>query len=86
MAALQPLIDAWRPRLYGRAMKTTDEGLSRALEAAGNNKSELARRVGVSHAAVQKWVNVPVSRLAAVRDATGIPPSELRPDLAELFR
>jgi DNA-binding transcriptional regulator YdaS (Cro superfamily) len=67
-------------------MKTTDEGLRRALEVAGNNKSELARRVGVSHAAVQKWVNVPVNQIANVRDATGIHPSILRPDLAELFR
>lgn len=46
----------------------------------------LAKRLGVSYQAVQKWVanGVPVERCAAVEAATGVRCEELRPDVAWL--
>lgn len=43
----------------------------------------LAKRLGVSYQAVQKWVanGVPADRCAAVESATGVRCEELRPDL-----
>ena len=44
------------------------------------------RAIGISPQAMQKWVNsgrVPVERVLAVSKLTGIPASELRPDIFE---
>lgn len=47
----------------------------------------LAATLGVTTTAVWNWrfKPIPVGRLLAVYDATGIPPRRLRPDLAELM-
>lgn len=44
-------------------------------------KSELAKTLGVTHAAVRQWKRVPADRVLAVERATGIPREALRPDL-----
>jgi len=45
--------------------------------------AEVARRLGVTRAAVQKWHQVPIRHLQAVSEMTGIPRQNLRPDLYE---
>lgn len=54
--------------------------LDRAIEKAGG-VPELARRIGISRQALYNWTRIPAERVVAVESATGIPRSELRPDL-----
>ena len=46
----------------------------------------LARALGIKHSSVCDWRQVPAERLPEVARLTGIPPHELRPDLAEIFK
>jgi hypothetical protein len=48
---------------------------------------DLARAVGVDKSTVTRWArkNIPDNRVPDVAKATGIPPHELRPDLATIF-
>eukprot|EP01037_Dinobryon_pediforme_P005320 gene5320-5373_t len=55
-------------------------GLERALNSIGG-VSSLARAIGVSQPAVSTWKRVPPDRVLAVEAATGVPRTELRPDL-----
>jgi DNA-binding transcriptional regulator YdaS (Cro superfamily) len=48
-------------------------------------KSALAARLKISPSAISMWDQVPTERVSAVSSFTGIPPHELRPDLAALF-
>lgn len=57
-----------------------DEGLDRAIDAAGG-VAHLARKIGISQPSVSNWNKVPAQRVIAVEAATGIPRTELRPDL-----
>lgn len=57
-----------------------DEGLDRAINAAGG-VAQLARKIGISQPSVSNWSKVPAQRVIAVEAATGVPRSELRPDL-----
>ena len=57
-----------------------DEPLKCALVIAGGYRS-LARKIGVSHQAVNKWTRIPPIRVLAVESATGIPREVLRPDV-----
>lgn len=57
-----------------------EDGLERALSSIGG-VSLLARAIGVSQPAVSGWKRVPPDRVLAVEAATGIPRTELRPDL-----
>lgn len=54
---------------------------------AGISQRAIARLLGVSDAAVSKWLagRIPVDRVASVAAVTGIPAAELRPDLAATF-
>jgi DNA-binding transcriptional regulator YdaS (Cro superfamily) len=49
--------------------------------------SRIARELRVRHSTVLRWAQrrVPAERLHAVSRATGIPPGQLRPDLAAAF-
>jgi pyruvate kinase len=49
-------------------------------------KMRLAAACGVTHGAISQWDRVPDNRLSEVSRITGIPPHELRPDLADIFR
>lgn len=53
--------------------------------AAAGGASKLAKRLNCHHSTVLEWTRVPASRLESVAKITGIPPHELRPDLAKLF-
>ncbi|WP_186420438.1 Cro/CI family transcriptional regulator [Bosea sp. CS1GBMeth4] len=57
-----------------------DQALERAIGAAGGVRA-LARAVGVSQPAISSWKRVPADRVLSVEASTGIPRSELRPDL-----
>jgi len=57
-----------------------DEGLDRAIVAAGG-VAELARKISISQPSVSNWSKVPAQRVIAVEAVTGIPRTELRPDL-----
>lgn len=61
--------------------------LSDLLKDRGMKLVDLARELKVNKATVSRWgqKEVPTDRLAAVEKATGIPPGELRPDLASVF-
>ena len=45
----------------------------------------LARELGIRHTALYSWKQIPANRVADVSRVTGIPPHELRPDLADIF-
>ena len=59
-----------------------DVGLKRAIAAAGT-RTELARKLEITKGAVHQWHQIPLSRVQQVAKVTGIPVSELRPDLFE---
>jgi DNA-binding transcriptional regulator YdaS (Cro superfamily) len=54
--------------------------IDRAAAAVGN-KSELARRLGITVQSIQQWKKIPAERLVDIERVTGIPREELRPDL-----
>jgi TorA maturation chaperone TorD len=57
-----------------------DQGLERAIEAAGGVRA-LARLVGVSQPAVSNWTRIPADRVLAIESLTQVPRGLLRPDL-----
>lgn len=58
----------------------------RAFLKANRGKAvELSRKLTLSPSTISQWQNVPPEHLRDVSDFTGIPISELRPDLAALF-
>jgi TorA maturation chaperone TorD len=57
-----------------------DSGLNEAIAAAGG-VGALARKLGIAQPSVSSWSRVPADRIVAVKAATGIDRSILRPDL-----
>jgi TorA maturation chaperone TorD len=57
-----------------------DTGLERAISAVGGVRA-LARTLGVSQPAISGWKRVPADRVLSVESATGVPRTDLRPDL-----
>jgi len=57
-----------------------DEGLARAIKAAGGVAS-LARGLGISQPSVSGWSRIPAERVLAVESLTSVPRSVLRADL-----
>jgi DNA-binding transcriptional regulator YdaS (Cro superfamily) len=57
-----------------------EKGARQAIQAAGGRKA-LARLLGISKQAVQKWTRVPADRIIDVERVTGVPREKLRPDL-----
>lgn len=57
------------------------------LRSRGLRLIDVAKAMGVDKATVTRWAQkqVPSDRVAEVSHFTGIPPEELRPDLAALF-
>jgi len=49
-------------------------------------RSEIARAIGKTSSAVWQWDKVPAEYVHAVEQITGIPRSELRPDLYPIER
>jgi DNA-binding transcriptional regulator YdaS (Cro superfamily) len=63
-----------------RRRQEIDEGLRKAIEAAGSIRA-FARKLGVTPPAVMEWRRVPAHRILQVEAVTGIPREQLRPDL-----
>lgn len=57
-----------------------DPALDRAIGAVGGVRA-LARAVGVSQPAISSWKRVPADRVLSVEMLTGVPRTDLRPDL-----
>ena len=57
-----------------------DSGLDEAIRVVGG-VSELARKLGISQPSVSGWTRVPIERVGAVEEATGVDRATLRPDL-----
>lgn len=57
-----------------------DQGLQRAIEAAGGVAS-LARSVGISQPSISSWSRVPAERVLSIESLTRVPRDVLRPDL-----
>jgi DNA-binding transcriptional regulator YdaS (Cro superfamily) len=56
-----------------------DEGLQKAIKAAGNKRT-LALRLGITPQALSQWDQVPLHKVPDVARITGVPRYELRPD------
>lgn len=61
--------------------------LAQLLGNRGLRLIDLARKLEVNKGTVSRWNKngVPEEHLSAVETATGIPPCDLRPDLARIF-
>jgi DNA-binding transcriptional regulator YdaS (Cro superfamily) len=59
---------------------TRDEGLQRAIAAAGGVRP-LARELGVASPTIIGWKRIPADRILQVEAVTGVPREQLRPDL-----
>jgi DNA-binding transcriptional regulator YdaS (Cro superfamily) len=57
-----------------------DQGLARAIEAAGGVRA-LGRLLTIQHSAIVAWHKVPAERIVEVERVTKVPREELRPDL-----
>ena len=57
-----------------------EDGLQKAIAAAGS-QSELARRLGITPQAVQRWCSIPARHIIAIERVTGVPREVLRPEL-----
>jgi DNA-binding transcriptional regulator YdaS (Cro superfamily) len=61
-------------------MSDKNAALRRAIEAAGG-LAKLAEPLGITVQAISQWDEVPPLRVLAVERVSGVPRSELRPDL-----
>jgi transcriptional regulator with XRE-family HTH domain len=61
-------------------MATKDEGLKRAIEAAGGSAEKLAAKLGITPQALSQWEKIPLKRVFQVESETGVPPHIQRPD------
>lgn len=62
-----------------------NRALERAVKAAGGRR-QLAEAIGVSRQNIYKWRKVPAEQVMKVEKVTGVPRSELRPDIYPLAR
>jgi TorA maturation chaperone TorD len=72
------------PWHFGWEVHVRDEGLTRAIDAAGG-VAQLARKIGLAQPSVSNWNRVPARRVVAVEAATGVSREQLRPDLYSEF-
>lgn len=57
-----------------------DIGIEKAVKAKGSIAA-LARAIGITRAAICQWDRIPADRIVEIERLTGVPRSELRPDL-----
>lgn len=72
-----------------RKPRNIDDELRQGLELAlarTNGAYGLAKAVGLTHQAIQKWQRVPAERVHEVERASGVPRHLLRPDLYPIER
>ena len=58
----------------------SEAALKQAIKNAGG-ATKLGQELGISHAAISQWDQVPPLRVLEVERITGVPRHELRPDL-----
>jgi DNA-binding transcriptional regulator YdaS (Cro superfamily) len=61
-------------------MPSREKGARLAIQAGGGVRP-LARKLGLSMTAVQKWTRIPAHRIIEIERVTGVPREKLRPDL-----
>jgi DNA-binding transcriptional regulator YdaS (Cro superfamily) len=68
-------------------MKANETRLALLLGSRDMKLADLAKSLRVNKTTVSRWAQkeIPTDRIEAVEKATGIPPHELRPDLASVF-
>lgn len=64
----------------GMAKKPATAVVAFACEKAGS-ASELARKLGISKQAISQWTEIPIRHVHRVNEVTGIPLTDLRPDV-----
>ena len=69
-------------KVAGLMFSRMNQGLQQAIEIAGS-QVKLAKLLGITHQAINKWRDVPVHHIIAIERATGVHRSLLRPDLYE---
>ena len=69
-------------KVTGPIFSRMNQGLKQAIERAGS-RNKLARLLGISHQALNKWQDVPARHIIAIERVTGVHRSLLRPDLYE---
>ena len=57
-----------------------DEGLHKAIEAAGGTSDKLASKLKITPQAISQWRQIPLNRVFDVERETGVPRDQLRPD------
>jgi DNA-binding transcriptional regulator YdaS (Cro superfamily) len=57
-----------------------DQGIANAIIACGS-QAELARRLGITGAAISRWKQIPLGRVLQIVSVTGVPKEQLRPDI-----
>lgn len=60
--------------------KKTAAVIAFACEKTGGG-AELARRLGISKQAISQWSEIPIRHVHKVHEVTGIPLTDLRPDV-----
>ena len=55
-------------------------GIQLAIEAAGGLRP-LARMLGMNHATISKWRQIPANHILEIERLTGVPREKLRPEL-----
>jgi len=62
------------------------EKLLEFLNAERGRRLALSVHLNLSPAAISSWREIPSRHVSAVSKFSGIPPEDLRPDLADIFR
>jgi DNA-binding transcriptional regulator YdaS (Cro superfamily) len=66
--------------MVAKNKKLLAEGLRLAVGAVGS-RYRLAKELGITPAAVERWTEIPIRRVLDVERITGIDRTQLRPDL-----
>jgi DNA-binding transcriptional regulator YdaS (Cro superfamily) len=74
------MLDGTGKKCFHAAM-TDEEAIEQVKRELGGNRG-VAEALGIKPQAVSQWKRIPLSRVRQVATLTGIPASELRPDVA----
>jgi hypothetical protein len=57
-----------------------DNGLKKAIDAAGGTRAALARALQINRQACHAWKRIPITRVLEIEQLLGVPRNVLRPD------